>query len=82
MALAIGASQHIIFDQFTNPIKPLGYFLTYRAMKKFKTEDIITIPLPRLRLAGARRDSVPRAIPRRKGPRAQAHAVPQEKPTC
>ena len=34
-AIAIGLTQHLIFDQFTNPLKTLSYFLTYRAMKGF-----------------------------------------------
>src|ERR1700722_8801562 len=28
--VALGLTTHLIFDQFTNPIKPLFYFLTYR----------------------------------------------------
>ena len=34
-AAAIGLTQHIIFDQLTNPVKPLAYFLTYRVYRKF-----------------------------------------------
>ena len=30
LAVGIGFIQHLIFDQFTNPIKPLAYFITYR----------------------------------------------------
>jgi dolichol kinase len=40
-AAAIGLTQHIIFDQITNPISALGYFLTYRIMKGFKKDHIV-----------------------------------------
>ena len=30
IALAIGLTQHMIFDIFTNPIRVRGYFFTYR----------------------------------------------------
>ena len=40
-AFALGYTQHILLDQMTNPIRPLGYFLTYRIAKGFKKELII-----------------------------------------
>jgi hypothetical protein len=40
-AIAIGFTQHMIFDQITNPINTLGYFLTYRVIKGFKKESIM-----------------------------------------
>ena len=40
-AIAIGLTQHIIFDQITNPISRLGYFLTYRIAKRFDKELIL-----------------------------------------
>ena len=40
-ALAIGWTQHILLDQFTNPINPPGYFITYRLIQGFKKERII-----------------------------------------
>ena len=40
-ALAIGFTQHLIFDQFTNPINKPGYFLTYRISRGFKKESIV-----------------------------------------
>lgn len=40
-ALAIGLTQHIIFDQITNPVNTLGYFTTYRMIKGFKRELIL-----------------------------------------
>ena len=40
-ALAIGMTQHLAFDQITNPINTFGYFLTYRIFKGFKREFII-----------------------------------------
>ncbi len=39
-AVAIGLTQHIIFDQLTNPINTFGYFFTYRIIKGFKKELI------------------------------------------
>lgn len=41
VALAIGMTQHIIFDQLTNPLNKFGYFLSYRMLKGFKTELLI-----------------------------------------
>ena len=40
-AFAIGYTQHILLDQITNPIRPLGYFITYRIAKGFKKELIL-----------------------------------------
>jgi hypothetical protein len=40
-ALAIGLTQHLLFDQIFNPIKTLGYFTTYRIIKGFKKELIV-----------------------------------------
>ena len=40
-ALAIGITQHLVFDQITNPINRFGYFLTYRIMKGFRKELIL-----------------------------------------
>lgn len=40
-ALAIGMTQHLIFDQITNPINTFGYFLTYRILKGFRKELIL-----------------------------------------
>lgn len=42
IALAIGLTQHIIFDIFTNPIRVNGYFFTYRLCKGFKKEMIFS----------------------------------------
>lgn len=41
IAAAIGFTQHLIFDQFTNPVKPLAYFLTYRSKNKFSKESFL-----------------------------------------
>lgn len=43
-ALAIGITQHIIFDQITNPINGLGYFFVYRAMKGFDKDLFVRCP--------------------------------------
>jgi hypothetical protein len=34
-AAAIGLTQHLLFDQLTNPVKPMAYFLTYRIFNRF-----------------------------------------------
>lgn len=41
LALGIGFLQHLIFDQCTNPIKPLAYFITYRLRHKFSKECVL-----------------------------------------
>ena len=41
MAMAIGFTQHIFFDQIFNPITSKGYFLSYRIINKFSKESII-----------------------------------------
>jgi len=40
-AVAIGFTQHLIFDQITNPFNPFGYFMTYRATKGFDTKLLL-----------------------------------------
>jgi dolichol kinase len=40
-AAAIGFTQHIIFDQITNPMTPYGYFITYRILNRFNRDIII-----------------------------------------
>ena len=42
LAVGIGFIQHLIFDQCTNPIKPLAYFITYRLKHKFRKESILS----------------------------------------
>ena len=37
-AMAVGLTQHLIFDSFTNPLRWPGYFFTYRMLKGFKKE--------------------------------------------
>jgi len=41
VALAIGLTQHLIFDQFTNPVKLFGYFFTYRALNHFDPRKLL-----------------------------------------
>jgi len=41
VGMALGLSVHLMFDQFTNPIKPMAYFLIFRAQNKFDTVKII-----------------------------------------
>ncbi|MDD5495600.1 MAG: hypothetical protein PHP46_00695 [Candidatus Omnitrophica bacterium] len=40
-AMAIGVTQHIIFDQVTNSINTFGYFLTFRMIKGFESDKIL-----------------------------------------
>ena len=40
-ALAIGLTQHLVFDLMTNPIKGVGYFLTYRAINGFRKDAVL-----------------------------------------
>ena len=42
LAIGIGYIQHLIFDQCTNPVKPLAYFITYRLRYKFKKEYLLS----------------------------------------
>jgi membrane-bound metal-dependent hydrolase YbcI (DUF457 family) len=37
VGVIIGLGQHLIADQFTNPINRWGYFFSYRALHKFQT---------------------------------------------
>lgn len=41
-AALTGYAQHLIFDQFTNPVKPLAYFITYRLKNSFSKECVLT----------------------------------------
>ena len=39
--VVIGTSQHLIFDVTTNLIKPLGYSLAFRSIKKFDMKELM-----------------------------------------
>ncbi|MEK6645812.1 MAG: hypothetical protein AABY84_03955 [Candidatus Firestonebacteria bacterium] len=39
-SIMIGVSQHMIFDQLTNGIKPQAYLITYRIFKKFDAPSV------------------------------------------
>jgi hypothetical protein len=41
-AVFIGYAQHLLFDQFANPIKPLAYFITYRLKNRFSKQSILS----------------------------------------
>ena len=41
VAAAIGLTQHVIFDQITNPVNGLGYFLSYRFARNFDMDLIV-----------------------------------------
>ncbi len=40
-AAAIGLTQHIIFDQLVNPVKPLAYFIIYRMINGFDKKTVL-----------------------------------------
>lgn len=40
-AAAIGLTQHLLFDQITNPLNGFGYFIIYRIMKAFRKDLLI-----------------------------------------
>lgn len=42
LGVALGLTAHIIFDQLTNPIKPLFYFLTYRIKHRFEKTRVLS----------------------------------------
>jgi len=42
-AIALGLTQHIVLDQLTNPIRPLGYFFIYRFLSRFEKEKVLKI---------------------------------------
>lgn len=39
---------HLLTDQIANPVQPFAYFFTYRALKRFKRNDIVDIAWPDL----------------------------------
>lgn len=39
---------HLITDQIANPVRPFTYFFTYRALKRFKRNEIVDVPWPEL----------------------------------
>jgi len=41
VAFALGYTQHLLIDQMTNHVRPLGYFLIYRMVNGFKKELIV-----------------------------------------
>jgi hypothetical protein len=40
-ALAIGLTQHLIFDQMTNDVNSMIYFFSYRLMNDFRSEKLV-----------------------------------------
>lgn len=53
--IAIGFTQHLLFDQITNPLNTFGYFLTYRIVKGFRKEHILHKDVLMYGRKGARR---------------------------
>jgi hypothetical protein len=41
-AVITGFTQHLLVDQFTNPVKPLAYFMSYRLKNRFSKECVLT----------------------------------------
>lgn len=42
LGAAVGVTVHVFFDQFTNPVKPLFYFLCYRIHHRFEKSHTVT----------------------------------------
>lgn len=42
-ALAIGVTQHLLLDFFSNPVHPLAYFLWFRIANKFRKERFLQL---------------------------------------
>jgi len=42
LGVATGLTTHLFFDQFTNPIKPYFYFLTFRVKNRFEKSKILS----------------------------------------
>jgi len=42
IGIALGLTTHMIFDQFTNPTKPLFYFMMYRIKHGFEKSQTMT----------------------------------------
>jgi len=40
--VAIGLTAHIVCDQFTNPVRPMFYFLTFRLQNQFTKVKIVS----------------------------------------
>ena len=41
VAASIGFTQHLLFDQFINPVKPLAYFISYRLKNGFSKQSLL-----------------------------------------
>jgi hypothetical protein len=41
IGISIGMFHHLLLDQIANGVTPWGYFIIYRAVKKFSTNDIV-----------------------------------------
>ena len=41
VAGTVGFTQHLLFDQLTNPVKPFAYFMTYRFKKGFSKQCLL-----------------------------------------
>ncbi len=42
LGFAVGLSVHLLCDQFTNPIKPLFYFITFRIINRFEKAKFLS----------------------------------------
>jgi hypothetical protein len=43
IGVAIGLTTHLFFDQFTNPIKPFFYFMSFRLMHRFEKSKTLSV---------------------------------------
>ncbi|MEE8382625.1 MAG: hypothetical protein V3R78_12210 [Thermodesulfobacteriota bacterium] len=41
IAAGIGYTQHLIFDQVSNPVKPMTYFISYRLKNRFSKQRLL-----------------------------------------
>ena len=41
VAASVGFTQHLLFDQFFNPVKPFAYFITYRLKNKCSKRSLL-----------------------------------------
>lgn len=48
VAAALGYVGHVTSDHLLNPVRPLAYFISYRAYRKFRIEWLERIAPPRL----------------------------------
>ena len=58
LGFAIGLTTHLIFDQFTNPIKPLFYFLTFRIKNQFEKTKTLSEAYFQRKIGGSENETI------------------------